>query len=118
VFSDPVAWRDGPPPPPPLEESARALLQSWGGVLEGAFPRQQSPEELQRIQEAAQRANKAKRRRWKCDLAAERSGSSGRRHTPSWKQITWTTSSAVCKRHCRARSARTRWPIKPGCASW
>jgi len=63
VFSDPVAWRDGPPPPPPLEESARALLQSWGGVLEGAFPRQQSPEELQRIQEAAQRANKAKRRR-------------------------------------------------------
>jgi hypothetical protein len=46
-----------------LEESARALLQSWGGVLEGAIQRQQSPEELQRIQEAAQRANKAKRRR-------------------------------------------------------
>src|SRR4051812_23730451 len=61
VFSDPKAWRDGPPEAPPLDPSARALLASWGSVLEGARTHEESPEEYVRIKAAAARANKAKR---------------------------------------------------------
>jgi hypothetical protein len=63
VFSDPVAWRDGPPEPPPLDPSAKALLQTWGTVPDVYRPSAQSPEELQGIKAAAARANKHKRRR-------------------------------------------------------
>jgi hypothetical protein len=63
VFSDPLAWREGPPEPPPLQPSARALLGTWGAMPPMYREHEQSPEELQRIKEAAVRANKSKKRR-------------------------------------------------------
>ena len=63
MFSDPKAWREGSPDAPTLDPTAKALLESWGGVLEEARPCKESPEELERIQAAAARANRFKRRR-------------------------------------------------------
>ena len=63
VFNDPQAWREGPAEPPPLAPSARALLGTWGVMPPMYRQHEQSPEELQRIKEAAARANRSKRRR-------------------------------------------------------
>ena len=63
VFSDPVAWREGPPEPPLLDPSAAALLASWGTTPNTYRLHAQTPEELQAIEDAAARANKGKRRR-------------------------------------------------------
>ena len=63
VFSNPQAWRDAPAKLPPLEPSARALLATWGAVPPMYREHEQSPEELQRNNEAAARANKSKKRR-------------------------------------------------------
>ncbi|MEO6747547.1 MAG: hypothetical protein ABIN08_23940 [Caldimonas sp.] len=63
VFNDPVAWREGPPEPPPFDPSAKALLATWGSVPHVYRPTPQSPEELESIKAAAERANKHKRRR-------------------------------------------------------
>jgi hypothetical protein len=63
LFSDPRVGRRDPPEPPPLDPSAKALLASWGSVLEEARTTEESPEEYERIKAAAARANKFKRRR-------------------------------------------------------
>jgi hypothetical protein len=49
--------------PPPADEASSPGLKTWGGVWTVYSEREQTPEELERIKQAAARANKSKRKR-------------------------------------------------------
>lgn len=61
VFADPIAWREGKPEEP-LPEPVRNWLATYGGQLP-MDPPEMTQEELQRIREAAARANRSKGRK-------------------------------------------------------
>jgi len=60
--SEPAA-PSAPKMPPPADEASSPGLKTWGGVLPVYREREQTPEELERIKQAAARANKSKRKR-------------------------------------------------------
>lgn len=69
VFNDPKAWRqwpedaEVPEPIPPAPHGLPPLLGTWGAVPGTCREHEQNPEELQRIKDAAARANKSKPKR-------------------------------------------------------
>lgn len=58
----PAAARSGPPMPSGTVTSEPGMLRTWGAIPPGHPPREQTPEELKRIKEAAARAGKSRKK--------------------------------------------------------
>ena len=59
---DPVAARPGPSLPGGVVSHEPGMLRTWGAMPPSQAARRQSPEELQRLREAAARAGKSRKR--------------------------------------------------------
>jgi len=58
----PVERSSGPPVPSGVVSNEPGLLRGWGGIPQGHPLSKQTAQELQRIKEAAARANRSKKR--------------------------------------------------------